>query len=64
MQQLIDIEFASHTVLAVVHRLRLIRHYDRVAVLKNGVLVEFDNPEALLSRESQFAQLYRSGNYD
>ncbi|PYH40847.1 putative ABC multidrug transporter [Aspergillus saccharolyticus JOP 1030-1] len=61
MQEVIETEFASHTVLAVMHRLRLIHRYDRVAVLKAGALVELDTPAALLARASLFRQLYQSG---
>ncbi|PYI36243.1 ABC transporter [Aspergillus indologenus CBS 114.80] len=62
MQEVIETEFASHTVLAVMHRLRLIHRYDRVAVLNAGALVELDSPAALLGRDSLFRQLYQSGN--
>ncbi|KAL4786969.1 P-loop containing nucleoside triphosphate hydrolase protein [Aspergillus varians] len=63
MQEVLETEFASHTVLSVLHRLRYTHRYDRVAVLDDGVLVEFDSPAALLGRESRFAELYRAGNY-
>ncbi|KAL7914375.1 ABC transporter [Trichoderma velutinum] len=63
IQDIIESEFATHTVLAVLHRLRYIHRYDRVAVLDAGVLVEFDTPTALLSRDSRFAKLYHSGNH-
>ncbi|RAH69778.1 putative ABC multidrug transporter [Aspergillus aculeatinus CBS 121060] len=62
MQEVIETEFASHTVLAVMHRLRLIHRYDRVAVLNAGALVELDSPAALLGRDSLFRQLYQSGH--
>lgn len=62
MQEVIEREFASHTVLAVMHRLRLIDRYDRVAVLNAGALVELESPAALLARDSLFRQLYQSGN--
>ncbi|KAK2616711.1 hypothetical protein QQS21_000323 [Conoideocrella luteorostrata] len=63
IQNVIETEFATHTVLAVMHRLRFIHRYDRVALLEGGVLVEFDSPAALLSRKSRFADLYHSGNH-
>ncbi|KAJ5138787.1 uncharacterized protein N7515_003635 [Penicillium bovifimosum] len=62
MQATIDSHFASHTVLAVMHRLRHIHCYDRVALLDNGVVVEFDSPAALLAKQSRFKELYESGN--
>ncbi|KXG52764.1 ABC transporter, integral membrane type 1 [Penicillium griseofulvum] len=63
MQKVLDTEFSSHTVLSVLHRLRYIHSYDRVAVLDGGVLVEFDTPAALLARDSRLAALYHSGSH-
>ncbi|OJJ73699.1 hypothetical protein ASPBRDRAFT_41400 [Aspergillus brasiliensis CBS 101740] len=61
IQDVLDTEFQDHTVLSVLHRLRYVSWYDRVAVLEGGVLVEFDAPEVLLAREeSRFARLYHS----
>ncbi|KAK9802300.1 putative ABC transporter [Seiridium cardinale] len=60
MQDIIDTVFKDCTVLAVMHRLPYITRYDRVALLGKGVLEEFDAPTALLSRESKFADLYKS----
>ncbi|CRG87245.1 Multidrug resistance-associated protein 6 [Talaromyces islandicus] len=63
MQQALETEFSSHTVLSVLHRLRYIHRYDRVAVLDRGVLVEFDTPAALLARNSRFSDLYHSRSH-
>ncbi|RDW93046.1 ABC transporter, integral membrane type 1 [Aspergillus mulundensis] len=64
MQSILETEFASHTILSVLHRLRYIHRYDKVAVLDAGNLVEFDSPQVLLEREgSRFGQLWRSGEY-
>ena len=60
MQHIVDTEFKDATVLAVMHRLTHIAHYDRVALLDNGTLMEYDNPTTLLAGESKFADLYRS----
>lgn len=60
MQQIIRQDFADCTVLAVAHRLETILDFDRIAVLKDGELVEFDTPEALLNRNSAFKELYES----
>lgn len=62
MQEIINTEFSTHTVLAVVHRLRFINNYDRIALLDNGTLMEFDSPEALMSTDSRFKTLHDSGN--
>ena len=43
------------------HKLDTILDFDKVAVLDNGTLKEFDNPHVLLTRpESAFRQLYTS----
>ncbi|KAJ5702452.1 ATP-binding cassette transporter [Penicillium malachiteum] len=52
MQQLIEKEFAEQTILAVVHRFKFIHLFDRVAFMKDGVLVECDKPEVLLERDT------------
>ncbi|KAJ5727128.1 multidrug resistance-associated protein [Penicillium malachiteum] len=58
MQETIDRHFSGQTVLAVVHRLAYIHHFDRVLVLKKGQVVEWDTPTALLSRDSELRKLY------
>ncbi|KAL4798804.1 P-loop containing nucleoside triphosphate hydrolase protein [Aspergillus venezuelensis] len=61
MQDVLETVFSSHTILSVLHRLRYIHRYDRIAVLDAGNLVEFDSPTALLGRESRFKRLYSTG---
>ncbi|CAI7568615.1 unnamed protein product [Penicillium glandicola] len=58
MLEIIEQECANQTVIAVVHRLRHIERFDRVALLQNGALVEFDAPGVLLGRESELRKLY------
>lgn len=58
MLEIIEQECAEQTVIAVVHRLQHIERFDRIALLQNGALVEFDAPGALLGRESEFRKLY------
>ncbi|KAK2883394.1 hypothetical protein FQN49_000034 [Arthroderma sp. PD_2] len=60
MQHIIDTTFSDHTVLAVMHRLTNVTRYDKVALLDNGQLIEFDTPETLLGQESRFARLYQT----
>ncbi|KAL4985081.1 hypothetical protein BDW68DRAFT_189949 [Aspergillus falconensis] len=65
MQSILETDFSSHTILSVLHRLRYIHRYDKVAVLDAGRVVEFDKPSVLLKKEgSRFKELYRSGEYD
>lgn len=60
MQAVIDADFGQTTVLSVQHRLTFIERFDRVAVLRQGVLVECDKPQVLLGKESIFRELYRA----
>jgi len=63
MQDVIETEFSIQTILAVVHRLRYITRFDKVAVLRGGRLVEYDTPDALLARPSILADMYKAGGY-
>ena len=60
MQDIIDTTFEDCTVLAVMHRFTHITRYNKVALLDDGHLMEFDTPEALLSQNSRFAKLYQT----
>ncbi|KAK3329761.1 P-loop containing nucleoside triphosphate hydrolase protein [Apodospora peruviana] len=63
MQAVIDAEFRHATVISVLHRFTFIDRFDRVAVMRQGELVECDSPEALLGpdrEESAFRELYRA----
>jgi ATP-binding cassette, subfamily C (CFTR/MRP), member 1 len=58
MQRLIREKFSTHTIIAVAHKLDTILDFDRVAMLDGGRVIEFDDPYALLNRESAFSKLY------
>ncbi|GKZ49573.1 hypothetical protein AbraIFM66951_002142 [Aspergillus brasiliensis] len=60
MQEIIEHDFRQQTVIAVVHRFAYIDGFDRVALLKDGEMIECDAPQALLGRDSEFRQLYRA----
>lgn len=60
VQKVLREEFRDATILEVAHRLNTIMDFDRVAVISDGRLVEFEAPEILLGRESAFRELYNA----
>lgn len=61
LQAAVRTSFAGSTVLTIAHRVHTIIDSDRVLVLENGRVAEFDAPEVLLSRPgSAFASLVRA----
>lgn len=51
--------FEGATVLYIAHRLEVLLHFDRILVMDQGRLVEFDEPGKLMqSPDSQFATMY------
>jgi ATP-binding cassette subfamily C (CFTR/MRP) protein 1 len=60
IQQVIREEFADTTIIAIAHRLDTILDFDRVALMSDGQLVEFDSPQVLLRKPSAFRELYSS----
>jgi ATP-binding cassette, subfamily C (CFTR/MRP), member 1 len=61
IRELIRAEFKHHTTITVAHRLDTIMESDKVAVLENGVLMEFGSPKQLLETNLSFKQLYQQG---
>ncbi|KAJ3515541.1 hypothetical protein NLJ89_g1687 [Agrocybe chaxingu] len=45
-------EFASSTILTIAHRLRTVIDYDKVMLLEQGRIVEFDRPSVLLNNSA------------
>ncbi|TDZ53945.1 ABC transporter gloK [Colletotrichum trifolii] len=60
MQNIVDTEFHGCTVLAVMHRLKHVDRYDRVALLGDGKLLEFGDPGSLIAGDTKFAELYKA----
>jgi len=58
MQLLIREEFKNYTIIAVAHRLETLMDFDKIAVLDQGKLVDFDSPTRLLERKSIFKELW------
>ena len=64
IQETIHTKSRHCTVITIAHRLNTIIDYDRVVVLENGQVVEYDKPEILLqNKEGEFSRLYRHGGY-
>ncbi|KAJ2997146.1 hypothetical protein HDV02_005825 [Globomyces sp. JEL0801] len=58
IQKLISVNLKSSTVITIAHRLNTIASYDRVLVLDQGNMVEFDSPKnLLLNKDSLFYEL-------
>ncbi|KAJ6187634.1 hypothetical protein N7519_002542 [Penicillium mononematosum] len=51
MQTVIRTHFKDQTVIAIAHKLHTVLDFDKVALLENGKIVEFDTPKVLLSKE-------------
>ncbi|KAK4452861.1 P-loop containing nucleoside triphosphate hydrolase protein [Podospora aff. communis PSN243] len=60
MQDVIEREFREATVISVLHRFTFIERFDRVAVMRQGKLVECDSPRVLMESESVFRGMYRA----
>ena len=59
IQETIRTKFKHCTVITIAHRLNTIMDYDRMLVLENGRVVEYDKPGVLLQNEGgQFSRLY------
>ena len=62
MMSLLRTEFHGWTIVAIVHRLNSILDFDRIIVLDQGQVVEYDSPTVLIEDEtSAFAKLYQHG---
>ncbi|XP_055346866.1 LOW QUALITY PROTEIN: multidrug resistance-associated protein 1-like [Paramacrobiotus metropolitanus] len=63
IQTAIHKEFSHCTVITVAHRLNTIMNYDRIMVLENGKIQEFDTPNNLLmNKDSLFYALAKTAN--
>ena len=60
IQKCLQEDFAQATILTIAHRLNTIIDYDRVMVLDQGNIIEFDTPFALISKENtQFRSMVK-----
>ena len=61
IQEVIRSRFKDTTVLTIAHRLNTIMDYDKVLVMDQGRVVEFDKPEVLLQNDNgYYAQLVQT----
>jgi len=60
VQKTIRDSFQDRTILTIAHRIDTIMDYNRILVLDNGKVAEFDTPDELLKRDSIFRGLVRS----
>lgn len=66
IQQTIRTEFDDSTILCIAHRLRTVIDFNRIMVLDQGKLVEFDTPYNLLMRDNGIFRkmCMESGEFD
>ncbi len=60
IQQAMVALMRNRTSLIIAHRLSTIRDADRIVVLKNGVIAEIGDHDALLRQNGAYAELYRN----
>lgn len=57
VQETIAREFRDCTILCIAHRLKTILKYDRILVLENGEVKEFDEPIKLFNKKGHFREM-------
>uniref|UniRef100_A0AAQ5WZB3 ATP-binding cassette, sub-family C (CFTR/MRP), member 8 n=1 Tax=Amphiprion ocellaris TaxID=80972 RepID=A0AAQ5WZB3_AMPOC len=61
LQKVVMTAFADRTVVTIAHRVHTILNADLVIVMKRGIILEYDRPQALLEKEdSVFASFVRA----
>ena len=58
MDELVRTEFTDWTAIVVAHRLKTIADFDKVVILQDGHIVEYDSPGNLLARDSKFKMMW------
>ncbi|NNK94874.1 MAG: ATP-binding cassette domain-containing protein [Desulfobacterales bacterium] len=57
IQKLVEFWKGSITVVSVIHRLDMLSSYDKVAVMKNGKIIEWGEPKKLMAEKSVLHEL-------
>ncbi|KAJ2666989.1 ABC transporter C member 13 [Coemansia sp. RSA 1199] len=60
IQTVLRNEFKDCTILTIAHRLNTVMDCDRILVMDQGTVAEFDTPKNLLARDGPFTQLVAS----
>ena len=59
IQNAIHTLFAKTTIITIAHRINTILNYDKILVMRDGHIMEFDTPGKLLeNKQSLFYELY------
>ena len=64
LQQMIKTEFKDTTVITIAHRLNTIIQYDKILILENGRIADFDTPLNLIRKEGLFSGLIKENGPD
>jgi ABC-type multidrug transport system fused ATPase/permease subunit len=63
IQKAINTILSNSTVITIAHRIKTILHYDKILVLSNGEIAEFNTPKTLLDNESSmFYNLHKKSS--
>lgn len=54
LHKVIDEIFCECTIIMIAHKLHLVMNCDKILVMDNGNIVEFDDPRNLLNKENSF----------
>ena len=59
LKQNINEDTKESTVITIAHRIKTVINYDKILVMKDGEIEEFDTPENLINKKGLFYQMYK-----